>query len=1064
MRRYLLATTALAVAAPVHAQTLIETRRTDPVRTSTIRNGAPDAIRITIAGSIVPTGGTAVTVDSTHAVTNQGTVQISNANNAIGIDADAGTGGGITNSGTITVDETYTATDADNDGDLDGPLATGSARAGIRTRGAYTGAISHSGRIVVEGNDSAGIRLGGPLTGAFTHEGETNVVGDRSVGVRTQAVNGNVRLAGRIGAQGAGAVGAQVAGDVTGALVVQGSIGASGYRYPTAPTDPSRLDGDDLLQGGPGLLVEGSVTGGIILAVPPRDLVPTDPDEDKDGIEDAREGSAAVSSFGAAPAVQIGATDRAIAIGPVAGNGAGFGLVIDGIVSGSGVYAGVEGSGLAIGGRGGAVTIAGGIGIAGTVQAAANGASATAVRLGAGASTPEMRVSGTVSAAGGGTAASRSTAILVDTGASLGTIRNSGTIRATAQAADGSATAILDRSGTVRLIENSGAIGATGAAATSDRNVAIDLSAATAGVTVRQTAVAAGITAPVIVGDIRLGGFDDVLEIADGGVTGTARLGQGSNRLALSGDAVFTGSAVFGAGADTLSLAGTSLFSGTADLGGGADTLTLTGTARFAGRLVNAGAVAVSVGGGVLDLQGANAIGSLSVASGGTLVATLDRAGATGTAIDVAGTASFAQGSKLALRVASLTGAEGRYVVLRAGTLTGAAGLAVDGTVLPFLYKGTLATGAANELTIDLSRKTAGELGLNRAQSALYEPALTALATDAKLGATFLGITDGAAFRQSLSQLLPDHADGTFEMVSQGSRAIARFVADPHGMYKDEGKWGWWLTQVGFGGSRDTAESAYDLWGWGTAAGAEVKTGIGNVGASVAFLYGRNTQDLTDNEVTSNQYEVAGYWRGRWAGLQANLRGSVAKLDLSGSRRFAGVNGTEIVERATESDRGATLGTFTGTVSYEMGGATAFFRPVVSIDYHRLNEEGYAESGGGTGFDLTVDRRISDELALTGSVAGGFDFFGGYQGEGWFRLEAEGGRRELVGGAMGATVARFGSGQRFTIVPEERESGWVGKLRTIGGTRYFRLGAELNAEERANDWAFSLRASLQVGL
>ena len=52
------------------------------------------------------------------------------------------------------------------------------------------------------------------------------------------------------------------------------------------------------------------------------------------------------------------------------------------------------------------------------------------------------------------TAASKSTAILVDTGGSLPTIRNSGTIKASAQAGDGSATAILDRSGTVSLIEN----------------------------------------------------------------------------------------------------------------------------------------------------------------------------------------------------------------------------------------------------------------------------------------------------------------------------------------------------------------------------------------------------------------------------------------------------------------------------------------------------------------------------------------------------------------------------------------------------------------------------------
>src|SRR5687768_10116168 len=123
MHRYLLASTAvLALAAPAAAET-ISTAVTQPVRTSTVKAGAPDAITISSTGSVKPAGGTAVTMDSNHSVTNQGTVAISNANGAIGIFANAGTTGDIVNSGTITIDEPYTPTDANNDGDLDGPFA-----------------------------------------------------------------------------------------------------------------------------------------------------------------------------------------------------------------------------------------------------------------------------------------------------------------------------------------------------------------------------------------------------------------------------------------------------------------------------------------------------------------------------------------------------------------------------------------------------------------------------------------------------------------------------------------------------------------------------------------------------------------------------------------------------------------------------------------------------------------------------------------------------------------------------------------------------------------------------
>jgi hypothetical protein len=304
MRRLLLTTTCLfAVTTPVQAQTVIDTKRTDAVRTSTIKAGARDNIRIAAAGSVTPTTGTAVTIDSVNSVSNEGTIQITNADNATGIFANAATGGGITNAATgkIIIDESYVATDTDKDGDLDGSFAAGTGRTGIRTAGAYTGAIVNSGAITVKGNNSAGIWLGGPLTGAFTHDGQTSVTGNGSTGVRIADVTGNVRLAGTIAAIGQGAVAARVDGDITGALVVQGALGSTGYRYVTAPADVSKLDADDLLQGGSALIVAGNVSGGIIFAVPPKDASTTDTDEDKDGLPDATEGSAAITSYGAAP-------------------------------------------------------------------------------------------------------------------------------------------------------------------------------------------------------------------------------------------------------------------------------------------------------------------------------------------------------------------------------------------------------------------------------------------------------------------------------------------------------------------------------------------------------------------------------------------------------------------------------------------------------------------------------------------------------------------------------------------------------------------------------------------
>jgi len=1066
MRRYLLVSTALAaLAAPASAET-ISTAITTPVKTSTIKNGAPDAITISSSGSVKPTGGTAVTMDSNHSVTNQGTIAIAGANGAIGIAATAGTTGDIVNSGTITIDEAYTPEDSDKDGDLDGPFAVGSGRFGIRTDGAHAGKIENSGTITVEGNDSAGIWLGGPLTGNFTHDGKTTVLGDRSVGVHAGPITGNVRLAGTVTATGKDAVAAHFAGDVNGAMVVQGEIVSTGYRHTTPPADSSKLDADDLLQGGPALLIEGNVTGGIVLAVPPKDASPTDNDENDDGIEDAKEGSAKVVSYGAAPAMVIGATDHAVAIGAVANTANNFGLIIDGQVAGNGVYAGVDGNGLVIGGRGGAVTIANGMSVSGTVSATSNGANATALRIGNGASVPEIRVSGTVSAAGGGGETAKSAAILVDAGANVGTIRNSGTIKATAGGANGSAAAIQDLSGKVALIENSGTISASGAAADSTRNVAIDLSANTTGAVVKQTQVASGITAPSIAGDVRFGSGNDEFDIADGTVKGTVSFGAGNNKLTLSGDASQSGKVVFGGGADAMSLAGTSKFAGTVDFGGGADTLALAGTSLFSGSLLNAGALAVTVSGGTLDLSAPSAIGSLSVGANGTLAVTLDKDAGQGTFIQVGGTASFAKDASLSLRLADATDAVGRYVVLEAGTLEGASGLKTRTDLLPYMFKASIANDAGpNQLAIDIAKRTTTELGLNRSQAAAYDAIFASLSNEQKIEDVFLGITDGDTFREQVGDMLPDHAGGTFAGVSLGSRTFARRLTDPARSQYTTGNLSLILDGGFWGTDKDQGETAaYNLTGFGFSGAAEIETGVGSFGASLAWMWNEHTRRNNDNVVTSDTFELAAYWHGQWGGFSAYGRGSVGKAMFDGKRTFNGTAGDQQVQRKALREWNGTLVTFNAGASYETGGRYLFIRPAVAVDYAKLKEDGSSETGGGDGIDLTIDERTSDELAVSGGVTVGVDFMGnGRRDEDWFRVEGEGGWREIVGGELGSTTAHFKNGDDFTLDPEQSQAGWYARLRAYGGTGGYSVGGEVSAEDRLGGIAYTLRGTMRIG-
>ena len=1060
MYRTLLAGTALAaLAAPLSAQTVIDNARTQPVRTAELANGQD--LKIGTSGSIVLSAGDAVTVNSNSDVSNEGKITVTNGAGATGILVTGGRTANIVNSGTITIDETYAPSDSDKDGDLDGPFALGQGRAAIRLNGPLKGDVTHSGTIAVEGNSSAGIALNGPLDGSFRHEGKTSVIGDGSAGVAAQDITGNVRLAGQIGVTGANSVGARFAGDLGGALVVQGDVSATGYRKTTASGDASKLDADDLLQGGSALVVEGDVAKGIIFEVAPKDANADDKDEDKDGIEDTKEGSAKITSYGAAPAVLIGAADREITIGATQGTATGFGMILDGAVAGDGVYAGVAGTGMMIGGRGGAVSVANGMLNEGSITGTAKGATATGLRIGSGATLPQLRNADTIGATVTGSAG-QAIAVAVDAGANLPLLRNSGTIKASTVAA-GSAVAIRDDSGTLALVENSGKIIASGAAAGSGRNVAIDLSARDSGATVKQTAVASGVTAPAIDGDIRFGTGADLLDLADGTVRGSVSFGAGVDRMALSGDAVFNGTAVFGGQADQLTLANGSRFEGTANFGGGAGSLTLTGSSSFIGRLVNASGVGVTITGGTLALTGPATIGSLNVGSTGIIGVTLSKVAGQSTALDVNGTATFAQGAKVRIRLTDIADAEGLYDIITADSLTGADKLTADSALVPFMYKAALAV-SGDTVSVDIDRKATGELGLNRAEAAAFDHLYVALAEDDDVADIFLGIGEADLFQAYVAQTLPDHAGGTFEGVSQGLRAFDRHLIDPVGPIGEEGKLRILTDFASWSADKDRGDAAsYELSGLGFRGGAEYLSGIGAFGVTGSWIWNEHETGVA-NAIVSNSYEAGVHWRSKFGAIGAFARAGLGKSDFEGNRTFEGGTGDDAVSFMIDRTWSGDFVSATGGLSLEGGSQFFFVRPSIVLDYLSLTEDGYVETGGGDALNLTVAERKSDELGANLGLAVGADLFGMQaRDRSWVRLEGEGGWRQLLSGELGETTAHYADGDDFILLPEQRGSGWFARIKGYGGDEFYTLGAELGAEEQFGNIGYSFRASLRFG-
>ncbi|BBF70780.1 autotransporter outer membrane beta-barrel domain-containing protein [Sphingomonas bisphenolicum] len=1068
--RHLLACTAIApvlvalTVANAAAETTIATATTAAVKTSTVANGAADDITISAAGSIKLTSGAAVTVDSNNKVSNAGTITINDANNVTGILIAPGTTGAITNSGTITLTEDYTATDTDSDGDIDGPFAKGTGKNAIWVQSGtgHTGNIDHSGTISIEGNQSAGIRLDGALTGNLSTSGTTSVIGDNSYGVVANDVTGNVTLRGTTSVAGANSIGAALLGDVNGAVKIQGTITSTGYRSTTRPTDVTKLDADDLLQGGSALVIAGNVTGGIIFDVPPT-LDDKDTDVDDDGLTDSSEGTAAVISYGKAAAVQIGAADSDTVIGAVAAGNTGYGLIVNGGIAGYGVYDGIDANGLVIGGLGGDVSIAKGVQVKGTVAAVSYDSNATALRVGSGASAGTIEVSGSVAASGSTKDGTVARGLVIDSGATVGSIVVSGAVGAAAGSTEkGSAIAILDSSGTVSSLANTGKISATGGKAGS--NIAIDLSANNSGVTLTQALASSTATAPSIIGDIRLGSGNDALTVSAGSITGDLSLGAGNDSVALSGTSSLTGNIAFGAGANSLTLTDTAKAAGTVDFGGGAGTLTLGGTSSLSGTIANAGNVAVVLNGGTLgsSATGSVALGSLSASGTSTLGVTINGATGASTVYDVAGAASFASGSQVKVNLTQVGGSVGDYVIVRAGSLSGSPTLATA-TLLPYMFKGSVAgDSTAGTVTLSVAAKSVSELGLSGSTASAYSAIFNALDNDVGVAGAYLAINDGATLTSNLRQMLPDHAGGTFEAVTSGSRATARILSDPNGIYRTkDGRLGFWLQQVAFGSAKSVGSTAsYDITGWGAGGGLEYLSDIGAFGGSFAYIHGSDSSGSSNNAVDSDQFELAAHWRGQWGPLLSFARLSAARIKFDGTRHFESGD----VTRTADGKWNGTLMSATAGAAYQIDMGRFSLRPAVGIDYYRLKEDGYSETGGGDAFNLTVLGRTSDELTANGTVTAGYDFGSLNREDGWVRIELEGGRRQILGGSLGDTTASFKDGDQFTLVSEDRTNGWTGRARLYGGTDTFRVGGEFGAEEQQNHVAISFRATVNFVL
>ncbi|MEX0644554.1 MAG: hypothetical protein WD076_04545, partial [Parvularculaceae bacterium] len=246
-----------------------------------------------------------------------------------------------------------------------------------------------------------------------------------------------------------------------------------------------------------------------------------------------------------------------------------YGIVNRGSIISNGLNVGFESTALRIEGSADGLwstTIDGGIFNFGGISSRAFEEDATTVSLGDGAIVGRFDNSGTLSSNVSTETNHRAATILIEQGAFLQTITNSGILVTSVRGYEGIGAGILDLSGTLQTITNSGNITASFVAIDEEdlglgSVAAIDVSSHGAGapVTILQTMI--GTNTPLIVGDVLLGAGDDLFDVQAGSVTGDVNMGAGLDQLLVT-DATVTGAVDFGAGADFFSLADGAIFTG----------------------------------------------------------------------------------------------------------------------------------------------------------------------------------------------------------------------------------------------------------------------------------------------------------------------------------------------------------------------------------------------------------------------------------------------------------------------------------------------------------------------
>lgn len=1073
---------------PVQAQVIINDDRTDAVET----NG--EDVTIENEGTItIDTTGPALVLNSNNNIINSGSITIEDVNNAIGVSLEGGENRNYTQSGSINVNETFEVASTDSDPATDGPFAEGSGRTGILISGSspFEGNVelTSTSSINIEGTDSFGINLTNTsinqegLIGDLFTGGAITVRGARSTAININSgITGDFTNTGTINGQGEEIKGINIEADIQGGFVNSAGVSVTGYRSLGRPTisesfssnSREQITAEDLFQAGSAITIRANISEGIHFDDGINDVLDDNGNQtfDSDGnVIRSSDTPSTVVQNGSAPAILIGDTENSILIGSVAQisdpndplyeSNLQYSFVNQGGIQSNGLYDDIDATALSINNT----ILSQGINNTGQMTATAYVAPQELTDSDGNSLTPgdgQARVivlstntiadtldnSGVILASSSeaidlvyndltNVLPSRhvlATAIDIDTTSTLNEINNTGSISSVLVGRQGTAYAIRDQSGSLSSVTNTGTIGAVGTTSDPTGNesinftlVAIDASQNIDGFTFMQSRAieensSSNFTPadPNIFGDIRLGIGNDWVGSSAGNIRGDIDFNLGDDSFYLTGGSFFQGAIN---NQDGLIL-------------GVSDNSTMA--------LTEAEIISIT---------------SASFDTTSTFSPVLNGNDGTASTLQASGNVVFETGATIVPTLTNVVGInQTAFTVASAGGQLTVGDLAtLSSSETPFLFN-TSYDVVGNDLVITLQLRDSSELGLDQVQSSAYAPAIQALRNNSELGDAFANITTEREFNSAFNQVLPEfsaaarqfvlaNVDGAIGAVANHLDSVRRSPDKPGGA---------WLQEFAYFADRSLSglSEQYRGAGFGISTGLDTSLGpFHAVGVNLGFA-STEIEDVLGIDEPLDVITIQGGAYAGWAsgslGIETYLGGGFNDFEQNRRVRINSYSGE------AQGDWSGVHINSSARIGYDIDINDKYWiRPTLSLDYLRLSEKSYTETGD-KGIALDVDKRTSE----SGSATAMFNLGAKFQGKRtWIKPSIRlGYRYELINNPI-KTSYRYANltnsaGEIFNSDTAQLQSllfpdsGFIIGLSVAAGSIYSSIGFDLDSEVR----------------